>query len=66
MLMMLTSPTATIKVHTYKDLLGAWKLYGGLRGILVDRFILDAPITPRQLRRLHRDLRAGLEIVGRN
>ncbi len=55
MTLMTISP-ATIEVPTDKDLLSAWRLYGG-PGTLVGRFVVEKPLTDAQLRRLPRDLR---------
>jgi hypothetical protein len=48
--------SATIKVPNHKNLLAAWKQYGGPLS-LVGRFIVEKPLTASQLRRLPKGLR---------
>jgi hypothetical protein len=59
MTFMLISASAKIEVHTHKDLLAAWRLYGG-PGTLVGSFTVRKPLTETQLRRLPGGLRKRL------
>lgn len=50
------NPTTTITVPDYRNLLAAWKAYGGPLCI-VGRFAVEKPLTGAQLRRLPQALR---------
>jgi hypothetical protein len=50
---------ASIEVPDHRNLLAAWKQYGGPL-TLVRSFTVRKPLTPAQLRRLPKDLRARL------
>lgn len=51
--------TTTVTVPDYKNLMAAWKEYGG-QVSLVGRFIVKKPLTAAQLRRLPKGLRTLL------
>jgi hypothetical protein len=59
MLYLKVAASATIETTNHKDLLAAWRLYGG-PGSLVGRFIVWKPLTEAQLWRLPADLRSIL------
>ena len=54
----ISGPRATVTVADHKNLLGVWRMYGGLpaRDLLGD-FIVRKPLTEAQLRRLPAELR---------
>ena len=54
------TPSAVVEVPDHKDLIAAWKRYGG-PGTLVARFIVAKRLTPAQFRSLPAALRAKLE-----
>ena len=51
---------ATVTVPNHKNLLAAWKQYGGPLSV-VGRFIVEKPLTESQLRRLPKGLRELLD-----
>jgi hypothetical protein len=56
------SALASIEVPDHKNLLAAWKQYGGPVGFsLVGSFTVRKPLTPAQLRRLPAELRSRLQ-----
>jgi hypothetical protein len=56
MLYLKITASATIETTNHKDLLAAWRLYGG-PGSLVGSFKVKKPLTEAQLRRLPAALR---------
>lgn len=58
--MKITGPRPSIEVQDHKNLLAAWRLYGGPVS-LVGRFIVEKPLTASQLRRLPLGLRDRLQ-----
>jgi hypothetical protein len=60
MLYCLITASTTIEVLAHKDLLAAWRLYGG-PGSLVGSFKVQKPLTTSQLRRLPAELRSIVE-----
>lgn len=60
---MLIRPSTEIEVPDYKNLLAAWRSYGGLN-TCVARFIVKKPLTEAQARRLPKALREKLSCSG--
>ena len=59
MLYLKVTASATVETLNHKDLLAAWRLYGG-PGSLVGSFKVKKPLTEAQLRRLPAELRSRL------